>query len=226
MIKNEDSIRRGNASHHHTHIEIHADSKLEYFDVTQGVVWDLSDWDKIQNQFAKVRSATWRCDRPELKALINRFDDQLHRYQNDQTSELEPLDVTEKIDRVPSVGRTRAAELICGMTTKLFSNMAVGTSQIPASDGDWKLYEEIGRSNSIKTGYVSAAGSVIKHVASFSAGFPSGDFYEIAPVDLAEYAVNQAIWCRVVFREGRPIEHQNQEDFFTVHNTVTTTSSA
>ena len=202
-------------------------SKFDYNDITQVVTWDKSDYNTVIKHFAKTREAQQRKDRRSLRDLIDSVDITIDRFKNDQTVHggPKPVAMTEKKDLVTASGRSRAAELITGYSSLTFDNMAVGTSQIPPQDSDFKLYAEVGRVSSQQTGFVSPSGSVIKHVATFAPGFPSGTYWEIAPVDLDVESDDQAIFARVVFAQDRPAIHVATEDFFTVHHSTFTTST-
>ena len=202
-------------------------SKFDLTDITQAVIWDKSDYNIVIKHFARTREAQQRKDRKLLMDLIDSVDITIDRFKNDQTlSDPIPIEVIEKKDLVVAAGRTRCAELITGYSSETFDNMAVGTSQITPQDSDWKLYEEVGRVSSQQTGFVSPSGSVMKHVATFSPSFPSGIYWEIAPVDFAVENDEQSILARVVFSADKPAVHTSTEDFFTVHHSTFTSSSA
>jgi hypothetical protein len=204
-----------------------AEDEFAFNDITQGVIWDKSDWDSVQKYFALIRETNRRRIPHMRNKMIRLLDEEIERYQNDQTVKLfQPIEVIEKIDKITNSGRTRAAELITKYSTKGFNFMAIGTSQAPPLDGDYKLGNEVGRESSLRTGYISPSGAVIKHVCSFSPNFPSNDYWEIAPVDTEEYSDEQMIFARVVFKPNRPLVHEEGQDFMTVHHTTTTTSGA
>jgi hypothetical protein len=203
------------------------DAKVEYNDITHVVIWDKSDYEFVTKQFAKIRLAQERRDKSIESQLIEKVDERIERFQNDRTPcGVTPIDIVEKKDRVVAAGRSRAAELITGESDATFDNMAIGLSQIPAQDSDYKLYEEVGRVSSKLTGLVGAAGSVIKHIATFSPSFPSNTYWEVAPVDTDVEDDDQAIFARVVFSADRPAIHVAGEDFFTVHHSTFTSSGA
>lgn len=200
-------------------------SKFDYNDVTQAVIWHESDYDKVTKFFETIRDYRQRRDR-RLPLLIESVDKRIERFQNDQTIEgPKPIEVVEKKDLITAAGRSRAAELITGYSFATFDNMAVGTSQIPPQDSDFKLYAEVGRVSSQQTGFVSPSGSVIKHVATFAPSFPSGVYWEVAPVDLDVESDDQSIFARVVFTPERPAVHTSGEDFFSIHHSTFTTST-
>lgn len=201
-------------------------SKFDLTDVTQAVIWHEHDYDKIKHYFEVIRDYKQRRDK-RLPLLIDCVDQRIERFKNDQTLvDPKPIDVIEKRDLVVAAGRTRCAELITGYSFQTFDNMAVGTSQVTPQDSDWKLYEEVGRVSSQQTGFVSPSGSVMKHVATFAPSFPSGIYWEIAPVDFDVEDDEQSILARVVFSADKPAIHTVGEDFFTIHHSTFTTSSA
>ncbi|HYK46576.1 MAG TPA: hypothetical protein VEV83_15475 [Parafilimonas sp.] len=203
------------------------EAKVEYNDITQIVKWKPEDWDTVNKHFIWTREAKERKDKKILKQLIDAVDYTIeHAKAGESTHSAQPLEVVEKKDRIVAAGRSRAAELITGESKATFDNMAIGLSQIPAQDSDFKLYEEVGRVSSQLTGFVGAAGSVIKHVATFSPSFPSNTYWEVAPVDTDVESDDQAIFARVVFSADRPAIHVAGEDFFTVHHSTFTSSGA
>lgn len=203
------------------------EAKVEYNDITQVVKWKPEDYDTVNKHFAWTRDAKQRKDKEKLLQLIDAIDFTIeHAKVGRLTKGAQPLEIVEKKDRIVAAGRSRAAELITGESNQTFDNMAIGLSQIPPQDSDFKLYEEVGRVSSQLTGFVSSAGSVIKHVATFSPSFPSNTYWEVAPVDTDVESDEQAIFARVVFSPDRPAIHTAGEDFFTIHHSTFTTSGA
>jgi hypothetical protein len=203
------------------------DAKVEYNDITELVKWKPEDYDTVTEHFQWARDAQQHKNKKLLKDLFDAVDYTLNRFKTgDELSGPKPLEIVEKKDRVVAAGRSRAAELITGESDATFDNMAIGLSQIPAQDSDYKLYEEVGRVSSKLTGLVGAAGSVIKHIATFSPSFPSNTYWEVAPVDTDVEDDDQAIFARVVFSADRPAIHVAGEDFFTVHHSTFTSSGA
>ena len=121
-------------------------SKFDLTDITQAVIWHEEDYDKVKQYFEIIRDYKQRRDK-RLPKLIDCVDERIERFKNDQTiiEGPKPIEVVEKKDLVVAAGRTRCAELITGYSFETFDNMAVGTSQIPPQDSDFKLYEEVGR---------------------------------------------------------------------------------
>lgn len=139
---------------------------------------------------------------------------------------LEPLAQTIKFDRVVNAGRTQAALLITGESGEHFDYLALGTSQTPVSDADYKLYNEVLRVNvRLNGGYVSAAGSVIKHSGLISPGEASMTIYETGFVNLETYDPEQMLWNRTVFPSNKGVDHNQNEDFFSITHSVYTSSS-
>lgn len=201
-------------------------SNINFDDVTHAITWDKSDYVMVRKKFAMMRAAFNRRDRVAALKLNEDFDNQIERIKNDQTSEFEVLDIAEKRDKIPNPGRTRAAELITGWVLTTFDFMAIGTAKDDPTDGDFALLAEVGRANSRTNGYVGPAGGIIKHICAFPPGFPSGDYWEVAPVDTPVFDEEQSIWARVVFPANKAVQHDVGEDFFTIHHATYTTSSA
>lgn len=208
---------------------VNIEAKVEYNDITQLVKWKPEDYDTVNKHFQRIREAQERRDKQRLGYLVQGVNSAIELSKTGQLPEnanAKPLEVLEKKDRIVAAGRSRAAELITGESNQTFDNMAIGLSQIPPQDSDFKLYEEVGRVSSQLTGFVSSAGSVIKHVATFSPSFPSNTYWEVAPVDTDVESDEQAIFARVVFSPDRPAIHTAGEDFFTIHHSTFTTSGA
>ena len=79
----------------------------------------------------------------EKYLLITEFEQKLDRYWNDQTTDIEPIAMTVKFDRVLNAGRTLAASIITGERSDRFDYLALGTSQVGVSDADYRLYAEV-----------------------------------------------------------------------------------
>jgi hypothetical protein len=199
--------------------------RLEYSDVTYAYLWDKSDYEVIAKRYALIRFLDRTKNIKDKRQLIEELEYELERSRNDQTSDYEPLDFIEKLDRITNGGRGRAAELIAGEAANHFDYAHLGTSQIPVDDADSKLYAEVPdtRINIRLNGYGSASGAIIKHSGLWSPGQLSNTYWEFAPVDLPVYSILQVIWARVVFPANRPLVHIQNSDFFTItHSTYTT----
>ena len=131
-----------------------------------------------------------------------------------------------KFDRVLNAGRTLAASLITGERSDRFNYLSLGTSQTAVSDADYKLYNEILRVNVVQNGgYISAAGAIIKHSGLISPGEVSMLVYEIGFVNMESYDPDQMMWNRTVFPPGKGVDHNQNQDFFSVTHSVYTSSS-
>jgi len=203
-------------------------TSLDFLDVAQGTTWQANDYPAIKKIYKQINLAIKRRDHIGKYLLINSFENQLDRYWNDQTAHdiPEPLAQTVKFDRVVNSGRTLAASLITGERKDRFDYLALGTSQIPVSDADYKLYNEILRINvRLSGGYVSAAGAIIKHSGLMSPGEVSMLIYEIGFVNMEVFDPEQMLWNRSVFPAGKGVDHNQNEDFFTITHSVYTSSS-
>lgn len=165
----------------------------------------------------------------EKYLLINEYEQQIERYRSDQTIHMipEPIAQTVKFDRIVNSGRTLAASLITGERGDRFLYLSLGTSQTPVSDADYKLYNEILRVNVIQNGgFIGAAGSIIKHNGLISPGEISMVIYEYAFVNMPVFDPEQMIWNRTVFNVNKSVDHNQNEDFSSITNSVWTSSSA
>ena len=210
------------------YIEFVEEGGLKYTDVAQGTTWQSNDYPAVRKIYKQINLAIKRRDPVEKYLLINSFENQLDRYWNDQTAHdiPEPIAQTVKFDRVVNSGRTLAASLITGERKDRFDYLALGTSQVPVSDADYKLYNEILRINvRLSGGYVSAAGAIIKHSGLMSPGETSMLIYEIGFVNMSVFDPEQMLWNRSVFPAGKGVDHNQNEDFFTITHSVYTSSS-
>jgi len=208
-------------------------SRLEYSDITHAYSWDQSDYDYVKKIYSQIKLLDKFKEYTEKRAEIARFERLLKRKRNDQTAfddryahRIEPIDIIEKEDRITNSGRTRAAELIAGEAGNRFDYAAVGLSQTPVTDADYKLLNEVNRINLRLSGYASASGAIIKHSALWTPGLPTNTYWEFAPVDREIFNELQMIWARVVFPPNKGLVHQQNIDFFTITHSTYTSSLA
>ena len=211
--------------------EVNVTEGLQYYDVTHAHSWDQSDYQRVKKVYDLIKLLDKLHEFNEKRESIRRFEHLLERADNDQTAffdedptrKVEPIDHIVKEDRILNAGRTRAAELIAGEAGNRFDYGAIGISQIPVTDSDVFLSNEVNRINLRLSGYASASGAIIKHSALWTPGLTSNTYWEFGAVDLPAPSINQMLWCRVVFPPGKGLVHVQNVDFFTVtHSTYTT----
>lgn len=204
-------------------------TSLDFLDITQGTTWQANDYPKIRKIYDQINFYKKKRMHVEKYLLINEYEQQLDRYWNDQTTHdiiPEPIAQTLKFDRVLNAGRTLAASFITGERGDHFDYLALGTSQTPVTDADYKLYNEVLRVNVVQNGgYISAAGAIIKHSGLISPGEISMLIYEIGFVNLSTFDPDQMLWNRSVFPAGKGVDHNQNEDFFSITHSVYTSSS-
>lgn len=203
-------------------------TSLDFLDVTEGISWNRSDYPFIRKIYDLIRFYQKKRMHTEKYLLINEYEQQLERYRSDQTIHdiPEPVAQTIKFDRVLNAGRTLAASLITGERNDRFDYLALGTSQVPVTDADFRLYNEILRVNVRQNGgYISAAGAIIKHSGLISPGETSMVVYEVGFVNMAVFDPEQMLWNRSVFPANKGVDHNQNEDFFSVTHSVYTSSS-
>jgi hypothetical protein len=203
-------------------------TSLDFLDVAQGTSWNASDYSKIRKIYDKINYYQKKRKHIDKYLLINSYEQELDRYWNDQTMHgiPEPIAQTLKFDRVVNSGRTLAASLITGERKDRFDYLALGTSQVPVTDADFRLYNEILRVNvRLNGGYISAAGAIIKHSGLISPGETSMVVYEVGFVNMEVFDPEQMLWNRSVFPPTKGVDHNQNEDFFTVTHSVYTSSS-
>ena len=203
-------------------------TSLDFIDVTAGVTWSATDYTYIRKIYDLINFYKKKRMHIEKYLLINSFEQKLDRFWNDQTviDLPEPIAQTMKFDRVLNTGRTLAAALITGERGDRFDYLALGTAQTPVSDADYKLYNEVLRVNVIQNGgFISAAGAIIKHSGLISPGETSMLIYEIGFVNMEVFDPEQMLWNRSVFPTGKAVDHNQNEDFFSITHSVYTSSS-
>lgn len=204
-------------------------SDIDYLDVSVGTSWQANNYDTIRKKYDLIRYYQKKRMHVEKYLAINEYEQELERYYNDQTIHTipEPIAQTIKFDRVVNSGRTLAASLITGERGDRFDYLALGTAQTPVTDADYKLYNEILRVNVIQNGgFISAAGSIIKHSGLISPGEISMVVYEYGFVNLPIFDPDQMFWNRTVFDANKGVDHNQGQDFFSITNSVWTSSSA
>ena len=203
-------------------------TSLDFLDVAQGTSWQASDYPKIRKIYDLINFYKKKRRHIDKYLLINSYEQQLDRCWNDQTTHdiPEPISQTVKFDRVLNSGRTLAASLITGERGDRFDYLALGTSQTPVTDADFRLYNEVLRVNVRQNGgYISAAGAIIKHSGLMSPGEISMLVYEIGFVNMAVFDPEQMMWNRSVFPINKGVDHNQNEDFFSITHSVYTSSS-
>lgn len=203
---------------------------IDYLDVSIGTSWDANRYDQVRKRYDMINYFKKKRMHVDKYLAINEYEQQLERYYNDQTIDQsvipEPIAQTIKFDRIVNSGRTLAASLITGERGDRFLYLSLGTSQTPVSDADYKLYNEVLRVNVIQNGgFISAAGSIIKHNGLISPGEISMVIYEYGFVNLPVFDPEQMLWNRTVFDPNKGVDHNQNEDFFSITNSVWTSSS-
>jgi hypothetical protein len=201
-------------------------SRVAYNDQTIGVQWDVCDLDFILDQYKKINMCRGKARKPEKLRLIAELEQITQRGYNDQTiyddtakKTRKPLDIVIKQDRMTLGGMSRSADLITGESQEYFRYFMVGRGTKAPDVSDWKLEDEVARSDTGGSdsflGFRSGNGTTISHGAVFMPGVETADIYENAPVDTAEFDEYQVILARTVFPAGNPIHHVAGLDFFT-----------
>lgn len=201
---------------------------LDFFDITMGTSWQANNYPEIRKKYDLINFYIKKRQHVEKYLAINEYEQQLDRYWNDQTIHdiPEPIQQTIKFDRVLNAGRTLAASIITGERSDRFDYLALGTSQTAVSDADYKLYNEILRVNVRQNGgFISAAGAIIKHSGLISPGEISMLVYESGFVNMGTFDPEQMLWNRTVFAPNKGVDHNQNQDFFSITHSVFTSSS-
>lgn len=218
-------------------------STIHHFDVGYSALWDKSDLKLISKKFKKIEQLSEEMKyfsisnliyphegllnvdideemnklRAEKSVLVNDFENQLERRFNDQTTELEPLEVNKQVDRVVASGMGRIAEFIVGESNQFFNHFSAGTGNTPAYTADTQLVEEITRVSIEEQGYATASGAVIKYGAYFSPGVQTATITEAGVFD---QMVGGAMLFRTVYPIDKVINHVQAITFFTLSHAI------
>lgn len=198
------------------------DQQINY-DKTIGLQWDVTDLDFVLKHYRKINMAKTKAEKikhvSQLDNLTNRYWNDRRIYDDLAKKYRKPIDISYKEDRMTLGGMSKCADLITGDSTEYFGWFMVGTSQITPDVSDWKLYNEVARSdtggNDGFLGFRSGNGIVYSHGGVFMPGVETADIYENAPVDTREFDELQNILARTVFKPNNPIHHVKGLDFFT-----------
>jgi hypothetical protein len=201
-------------------------STVGYMDRTIGVQWDVCDLAFVLKQYKKINLCRGKAKKDEKLKLIAELEQVTDRGYNDQTiydesakKTRKPLDIVIKDDRMTLGGMARCADLITGESQEYFAYFMVGKGTRPPDVSDWKLDDEVARTDTGGSdsflGFRSGNGSTISHGGVFMPGVKTADIYENAPVDHSEFDEYQVILARTVFPAGHPIQHVAGLDFFT-----------
>lgn len=219
-------------------------SGVKHLDVGYSALWDKHDLKLISKKFAKIAELTHelknlslnymiynevekflcqdikdevRILRHQRSKLVDDFDEQLERNFNDQTSELEPLEVNKQFDRVVASGMGRIAEFVVGESTEFFDHFAAGISISPVYASDTELIEEIARVSIDTQGYATASGAVIKYGAYFAPNVQTAEISEAGVFDSPE---GGTMLFRTVYPLNKVINHTQSITFFTLSHAI------
>src|SRR5687767_4826254 len=204
-------------------------SNLHHYDVGYSALWDKSDFSQVSKKFKKIEQLAEEVKflninrliyqggfladgildeinelKIEKSILVDDFEKQLERNYNDQSSDLEPLQVNKKEDRVVAGGMGRIAEFVVGESIQFFNHYASGTGTTPVYASDTTLVEEVARVSIEQQGYATASGAVIKYGAYFAPNVPTASISEAGVFDAM---VNGVMLFRTVFPLEKTINH-------------------
>lgn len=190
-------------------------------------VWDVADYDKVVHSFKQIREAITRNDLQRQLTLLEEFDSRLDRVYNDQTANgYEPLEVAKTKNRVVNDGLVRIAELVTGTvglnsgfqtSTGYFSHFACGSGTNPVSASDYQLQAEIARVGISDSGYMTAAGQIMRFGGFFAPSTVSCTVNEAAVFDDPNSGI---MLFRTVFPSGQGLTHTVNVDFFSCAHAV------
>lgn len=150
-----------------------------------------------------------------INKLTDNFNEKLDRVYNDQTTDIEPLEVDKSRNKIVNDGLVRVAEQITGQTNALWTHLAVGSGISPVSMSDSFLQSEIERVALGTDGFQSPAGSVVRFGGFFSPSVSSALITESAVLD---DPTEGTMLYRTVYSTG--INHVVNNDFFSVAHSI------
>lgn len=182
-----------------------------YQDTGIATLWDVKDEITVDKILWKIRNNDVPADTFEQKVM---------RHYNDQTTDIEPLEVSEpKNDLVVNDGLGRIAQLLVGATNAVFNSFASGTGDAPERPSDHKLSAENWRVSMISSGYMQAVGITIRYAGKFPSTVATGTITEGGIFDSG--ATNQGVMLlRTVYREGSRIEHTANRTFYSLLHSI------
>lgn len=148
-------------------------SRIKYTkweDVGFATLWDAHDEPQVDKMLHKIRNHEVPAETLEHK---------LGRFFNDQTTDIEPLEMTEpKLDLVVNAGLVRIAQLVTGKTNATFNSYASGTGTSSERASDVRLSNENWRVSIIASGYMEPVGTTMKFAAKFPVTVPTATITE------------------------------------------------
>lgn len=170
--------------------------------------WDLRDYDFIRNLFRTIRALN-------DGVIATDFNYKLERIWNDQTTDIEPLEVVKGSNKIVNEGLVRIAEMITGQNPPLWTHMAVGSGPNRVSASDAFLQTELSRVALGTDGFQSPAGSVMRYGGFFAPSVASAQIVEAAVFDDPTSGV---MFFRTVY--PNPVTHVVNSDFFSVAHSI------
>lgn len=185
----------------------------------------LKEETKLFNLFKKIKLATNIIER---KNLIQQYYISLDRKYNDQTVSPEmpkPEKVGICIDRIVENGVKQIGFWATATNSTIYPWMVAGTSSITPTYGDTMFnVTELSRVNCVTDdGFLDAMNDGWNASGGFVRGTPTGIVAEMAMANTSTYATSK-IFDRSVLPLGDRIEHQQNEDSFTLSSFYIVTS--
>lgn len=177
--------------------------------------WDLNDSQYVQKLFAKIRLATRTKNYYMSRKLSEGFNDKLDRIWNDQTTDIEPLQVVKSHNKIVNDGLVRIAEMVTGQNPPQWTHIAIGTGRNRVSASDSFLQTELSRVGLGTDGFQSPAGSVMRYGGFYAPSVASGTIFEAAVFD---DPTSGTMFFRTVY--PNPITHVVNNDFLSVAHSI------
>lgn len=177
--------------------------------------WDLNDSQYVQKLFAKIRLATRTKNYYMSRKLSEGFNDKLDRIWNDQTTDIEPLQVVKSHNKIVNDGLVRIAEMVTGQNPPQWTHIAIGTGGNRVSASDSFLQTELSRVGLGTDGFQSPAGSVMRYGGFYAPSVASGTIFEAAVFD---DPTSGTMFFRTVY--PNPITHVVNNDFLSVAHSI------
>ena len=178
---------------------------LGYEDIGYCALWDARDEAMIDKLLHNIRIGK---NKPDT------FENKLMRYYNDQTTDIEPLEMTDpKKDLVVNSGLIRIAQLVTGKSNATFNSMASGTGIAGERASDIRLSSENWRVSMISSGYVESVGTVMKFAGKFPTVVPSATITESGAFDTGAAGTGTMLY-RTLYPTSATFSHQQGKTFY------------
>jgi hypothetical protein len=198
---------------------------LDFRGVEYLALWDLSDLQDTARIFNLINLYKTLRD-PKCIKLATEFDTKLARVYNDQTTDIEPLQVGRANNKVVNDGMVRISEFVTnslGINTQLFTGsnvyvtIASGTGNNPVASSDSELQFENARVQFGLEGFALAAGTIMRFGGFYAPTIPSATISESGVFD--DFTAGNMLY-RTVYSNVDQASHTLNQDYYTLSHAI------